>query len=713
MNRALFTERLKAAFKKPGAIVYAATIAGFSLFVLVFVILNAVRVSFSYDEATTYLNYLSGDVFQLFNFSSPNNHFLNTVLAKISCFFGGNREWVLRLPNLLAYVMYLVFSFLLVHKWTKKILAASGFMLLNLNPYVLDFFSLCRGYGLSMAFMVAALFFYASFLEKIFHQKTPGSRDLAWSLGMAACSVLANLALLNVYVSLVFFTLVLFLVLNRKNPEPGIFTASVKKPSPLKKILVLAFVLFALFFNLLSIGQDFIFSERFTEPLTVKIAGLPPGGAVYGVSLFHGEVPFEYRNGLWTFDQKFYLSAIKFQIPLSSPHKIEAAEIRIGPQTFQVTSEQIQTWNNGQTEKYIFLYGDGSISLKRAIFSHLRPVINWGGDRPFFLSILGRAVLIMILYGGLYGLVLGIGGLFERRKILAKEQLRPLVSATFILAALVAYPIFLFRKNQEFIYWESDKGFFQDTVFSLIRSSFYGKNHFLLQELFIFSLVLLSFVLFFILVLVYLRKKTFFKIQTAFFLMAVLFLSALSTAGQSLLFRIPYLYERTAVFFIPLYMLFLIFLFQSLAESHQKMNISAASVVLLLALLGALHFSQSMNTLWVQDWKYGADTKYMLKDLSSLKEKDPASPQKIQLGIRWLFAPAIDYYRMKDKMVWLEIGLVDKPGQLLNYDYCYLTPELMPDKAFLINKKISVIKRYKNSGNVLLKTERTIAPRGP
>jgi hypothetical protein len=195
--------------------------------------------------------------------------------------------------------------------------------------------------------------------------------------------------------------------------------------------------------------------------------------------------------------------------------------------------------------------------------------------------------------------------------------------------------------------------------------------------------------------------------------MAVLFLSALATIVQSFLFQIPYLYERTAVFFIPMYMLFLIFLFQSLAARHQKMNTLATSVVLLMALLGVLHFSQSANTLWIQDWKYGADTKYMLKDLSALKEKDPAHPQKIQLGIRWLFAPAVDYYRMKDKLVWLEVGLVDKPGQILNYDYCYLTPELVPDKAFLINKKISVNKRYKNSGNVLLKSERTIAPRSP
>lgn len=304
--------------KKSITIVYPGLIFASSVFFLVYVILNAVRVSFSHDEATTFLNYLSGDIFQLFNFISPNNHFLNTVLAKFFYVIGGNREWVLRLPNVLGYVMYLVFSFLLVHKSTQKTLAAAGFLLLNLNPYVLDFFSLCRGYGLSMGFMVAGLFFYVSFLDKIFLQKTSGSKDLSWSLGMAVCSVLANLALLNVYAGLVFFTLGLYIVLNRTNRGPENALPAVKKRSLINKILVLAFVLFALFFNIVLVGQDIIFSERFTEPVTVKLADSPTA-AVYGISLSHGEVPFVHQNGLWSLKQEYYLSAIRFRILLLLP----------------------------------------------------------------------------------------------------------------------------------------------------------------------------------------------------------------------------------------------------------------------------------------------------------------------------------------------------------------------------------------------------------
>jgi hypothetical protein len=529
---------------------------------------------------------------------------------------------------------------------------------------------------------------------------------------MVACGSLANLALLNVYAGLVFFTLVLYVVLNRKNPGPENAFPAVKKPTLINKIFVSAFVLFALFFNIVLVGQDFIFSERFTEPVSVKLAGSPTG-AVSGISLFHGEVPFEYQNGLWRLKQAFYLSAIRFRIPLSSPDKIEAAEIRIGPRTFQVASEQIQKWKTDQNNKYYFLYSDDSISLKRAIFPHLKPVINWGGDRPFFLSILGRAALVIVLFGAIFGLVLGLGWVSERWKIITIEQLRPLASATFMLAALVAYPIYLFRKNQAFDYWESDKGFVQDTIFPLIQSSFYGKSHFSLQALLVFSLIFLSFILFFILFFFYLRRKAFFKIRTAFFLMAILCLSVLSTVGQNILFQTPYLYERTAVFFIPLYMLFLIFLVQSLAESHPKMNIPAASLFILLTLLGAYHFSQTANTLWVQDWKFGADTKYMLQELKLLKEKDPASPSKIRLGIHWLFSPAINYYRMKESFSWLEFGLVSKPGQIPSYDYCYLTPELMPEKDFLRKRKISIIKKYEHSGSYLLKAEKTADPRSP
>ena len=93
-----------------------------------------------------------------------------------------------------------------------------------------------------------------------------------------------------------------------------------------------------------------------------------------------------------------------------------------------------------------------------------------GGDRPFFLSILRRAILIFGLFTGLTSLIFFLGRLLNRYKILTREQFRPLVIIFLMLASLLTYPIFLFKKNQ--IFFGGKTGLVQDTVLTLIRSSF-------------------------------------------------------------------------------------------------------------------------------------------------------------------------------------------------------------------------------------------------
>jgi Dolichyl-phosphate-mannose-protein mannosyltransferase len=56
-----------------------------------------------YDEATTYDNFVSKPLYvALANYATPNNHLLNTLLAKISVGLFGNEPWAIRLPALLA-----------------------------------------------------------------------------------------------------------------------------------------------------------------------------------------------------------------------------------------------------------------------------------------------------------------------------------------------------------------------------------------------------------------------------------------------------------------------------------------------------------------------------------------------------------------------------------------------------------------------------------
>src|SRR6185436_2742479 len=68
----------------------------------------AIRVAYldvpmRYDEATTYDNFVSKPLWvALANYATPNNHLLNTFLAKVSVGVFGNEPWAVRLPALVA-----------------------------------------------------------------------------------------------------------------------------------------------------------------------------------------------------------------------------------------------------------------------------------------------------------------------------------------------------------------------------------------------------------------------------------------------------------------------------------------------------------------------------------------------------------------------------------------------------------------------------------
>lgn len=124
------------------------------------VIKKAAVASITYDEAYSFFEYVSYPEFLRsdFNFMSANNHLLNTWLTRITYALWGNEEWALRLPNVLAFGLFLYASVRISYRLTStRFLPLLGVLLMCGNPYVLDFFSLSRGYGLSLAFMTYAL----------------------------------------------------------------------------------------------------------------------------------------------------------------------------------------------------------------------------------------------------------------------------------------------------------------------------------------------------------------------------------------------------------------------------------------------------------------------------------------------------------------------------------------------------------------------------
>jgi hypothetical protein len=133
----------------------------------------------------------------IFNFEVATNHFLNTLLTKACDFVAGGSEIVLRLPSVIGYAMFLGFSLLILHRSVRPAIAAPGFVLLNLNPYVLDFFSLSRGYGLSLGFLMGSLFYLFKFLDHL--QRGEGAPRGVSRRKRVRWAVMSNFALLNVW----------------------------------------------------------------------------------------------------------------------------------------------------------------------------------------------------------------------------------------------------------------------------------------------------------------------------------------------------------------------------------------------------------------------------------------------------------------------------------------------------------------------------------
>lgn len=142
-----------------------------SLLLFSYTFYRAYSFSLTCDEGSTFLNHLDRGFFDcMFNpdcWAAANNHLLNTKGMAVSASLFGPSEWALRLPNLLLHLCYIAASCVLVFLLSNRfLLRLFGFVLLNFQPILLEFFALARGYAMGAGFMMMALCFLALALKK-------------------------------------------------------------------------------------------------------------------------------------------------------------------------------------------------------------------------------------------------------------------------------------------------------------------------------------------------------------------------------------------------------------------------------------------------------------------------------------------------------------------------------------------------------------------
>jgi hypothetical protein len=116
-----------------------------------------------------------------------NNHFLNTLLARISTRNLRLTELTLRLPGLLGGLLYCLAIWRLcrrLFKWGWAFPAAVAVM--TLNPVVVDALSEARGYGMAMALWLWALELMLECLEE-FSARKLNLAAMCLALSVAAC----------------------------------------------------------------------------------------------------------------------------------------------------------------------------------------------------------------------------------------------------------------------------------------------------------------------------------------------------------------------------------------------------------------------------------------------------------------------------------------------------------------------------------------------
>ena len=170
-----------------------------SICVILFVVSKSAITSFTHDESYSYTRYVHLSFMDIISYKNPfpNNHILNTLLMKYSEMMFGCSELALRFPNILSFAVYLFFTFLFFKK-SNQIILVSFFILMIANIYLIDFFGLARGYGLSFGFMLMSLYFFIRFF------KSKLNKDILFFNICALFAMLSNFSLLYFYFGAIF-----------------------------------------------------------------------------------------------------------------------------------------------------------------------------------------------------------------------------------------------------------------------------------------------------------------------------------------------------------------------------------------------------------------------------------------------------------------------------------------------------------------------------
>ncbi len=674
---------------------------GICAFFLAFATLRAARVPLTYDEAASYIRYIDANVpsvfdptvFSIFDFEVATNHFLNTLLTKGSTSVIGGSEFALRLPNLIAYVMFIVFSLRILQRYARPWIATTGMLLLNVNPYVLDFFSLSRGYGLSLGFLMGAVFYLLRLFDELRARRGP-LRDASRVLAFALAAVTSNFALLNVWFSIFLMMLVAFVMAKGDvNARP--------LPDPAPRIPGRSFALLfpiAGVFAALVFSQDPRLSASLYEPVAVRIRGLEPVEhdrmAVVRIDLRGRESRLQYDTATaeWRWPDPVPYRGLRVEFPIADADRIERIEVTIGSRLFSFDPRRGGAWRHHDVDSIRGLEVDASsMSLPRSRIRRFHPVMNWAGDERYLTRVAMATASALGIIAILALALRAAGGTLSRLKVLGTDQWRPLELAALWATAFAGPPLYLLKRNAE-LYFGGTRGLIVDTFYSTIENSFYGKTYHPAQTQILFAGILISLIAFCLALYRSVRRQSFAAMRPAAAILAILIVTSVSLVVQHALFQTVYFVGRTALFYIPLYVLFATLLGEAIASFGPVGRTAVAVVFAGVVSVATYHFATTANLKSALDWRDDASTKMMMEDLEQAVEAEEPGRSQVLLGVESRFLPVAVFYAHRAPKVHIEV--LSLPGPAAG-DFQYLEDT---------RRGMNVVSRYPLTHTVLVRT---------
>ena len=601
--------------------------AAICLAFLLFVLARAIRVPLTYDEAATYLRYIAPHTLPefdagplaVFNFEVATNHFLSTVLAKLSTLVAGSSEVALRAPALLGYGLYLWFSARILRQLTTGTIAVGGLLLLNVNPYLLDFFALSRGYGLSIGLMMAALHFFFT-------------GRLGRTLFCAAAAVLAAFSMLSLYLG---FVALAVGGLQQVRPKLGTTESARRR--------VVALPVVAAGFAAAVFSQDPGLSAALYQPVTVRVDGLNPT-ELHTVTVsridLRGRVTTvphvgEAEDAWHAAGGAFRL--LRVDMAAAAADHLARLDIIVGNREFATDPRQPAVWIRRTAGSATQFESRESLSNPRSGTQEFRAVMNWAGDRQYAIAIARATAIALAALAALAVLLAAAGTLAARLRLVPEGVWRIASRSVLWVAALVGPPLYILRRDAQ-LYFGGTRGLVQDTFNSVIENSLYGRAH---DTRIAFAIMR--------------GANQSRALGAAAQLLALVAFVSVSLVVQRALFGTVYLVGRTALFFIPLYLLFLVLFCQSLIEAGRLGKMVGASVLLTALALAAFHFARTANVQYALDWRDDAGTKAMMADVERGVATEGPRGRTAMLGAEWIYAPAAVYYARRHDPVDVEV----------------------------------------------------------